>query len=95
MLNQVIGEIKKSFSKVIREDQGNFTLLTLFIDNEPKYVLCLTIGDEYIYGKVVSLEKVFTVSCHEILYFPHGLYIFARSVEEFSSKLLEKVKLLI
>ncbi len=95
MINELLAELKKIFDKVLHEEQNGNYLLTLFSGNEPKYILCIPVKTkEYIYGKVGRLDNIYTLNCLDFFYSPYGLYIFARNIDEFVSKLSDKIKLL-
>lgn len=92
MISSLVSALSKSFDKVLRERQGEYYALTLFKDSSAKYLLCIDATvSEYIYGKVISIVDAPLADCSELLYLPSGLFVFARSVEEFVNKLLGKL----
>ncbi len=84
-------KLRKKFSKVVQENQGIFTLLLLYEGKEPKIVLCIRNKPKpYIYGKIHPTDKVSSLDCERLLFEPHGLYIFAKTIDEFIEKVLVK-----
>ncbi len=78
------------FGKAISEDQGYFTSMLITINNE-EFLICLPRSlYEYIYGKIISLKNTSFLDCNRILLDPRGLFIFARSPEEFVEKTYAK-----
>ncbi|MET1159985.1 MAG: hypothetical protein ABWW65_03400 [Thermoprotei archaeon] len=92
-IDDLVKRIKQEFEKVLVDEEDGYKLLTIFERGEPSYLLCLsTLHTGYYYGKVVSIKSINIVRCYDLLYYPLGLYIFGRSIEEFLSKLKSKLK---
>lgn len=84
-------KLRRKFSKIVQETQGIFTLLILYKGKEPKIVLCISNSHKpYIYGKISSMDEVSSLDCERLLFEPHGLYIFAKTIDEFAEKALVK-----
>ncbi len=94
-IDELLVRLRKIFGKVLVEDQGSNSLFTIYVEDQPRYILCVSReSDEFFYGKVVDYDKISGFSCIDIYYSPYGLYIFARNVNEFIEKFLEKIKVI-
>jgi len=91
MISFLRGEFTKYFSRVIVEEQGLYTLL-LLSRNEEEYIVCISRGSEYIYGKIARADTMPWLDCRELEYDPRGLYVFARDPREFVEKTLVKME---
>lgn len=92
MFDYLIKVLKQHFVKVNYEEQGGFYLILI----NQKYVLCLSKGSgDYLFGKLVGIDRTGSLECNDVVYYsPYGLYILAKSAEEFVHKLKEKIKFL-
>ena len=91
---KIIAEkLKGIFPRVVHEIQGLFSSIIVYDDKEPKYVICVANTlTPYIYGRFTSIDKANTLDCNQLIYMPNGLFVYARSAEEFISKMLYKMK---
>lgn len=95
MVKELINKLNQYFSKVLYEREREFYVFTLFRNSEKTYLLCVDrTTDEYIYGKITSLSSLTIIDCWESLYNPYGLFIFAKDLDEFVNKLINKIDLL-
>lgn len=95
LIKNLIDKLSNLFTKILYEKQIEYYMLTLFRNSNPDYLLCIdTTTSNYIYGKVVSINKVSTIDCIEAMYIPHGLFIFGRNIDEFVIKFINKLKII-
>lgn len=94
-LKSLVDSLKNEFKKVYYEDQSDYYLFLIESENS-SHVLCLTKTlEKYIYGKIVALSQCSYLDCDSIIYSaPSGLYVYAKSLEEFMKKLVDKINLL-
>lgn len=91
IIADITKKIGKKFSKIVQETQGIFTLLILYKGEEPKIILCISNSRKsYIYGKISSMNKASSLDCERLLFEPNGLYVFAKTIDEFVEKALIK-----
>ena len=83
----------KFFNKVLKEKQHPFNVY-LLVKNSKGLIICVieNTHDHYIYGKVASLEEVMLWDCNYVLESPQGLFLFAKTINEFLVKLNEKIQ---
>lgn len=91
----LIQKLKAKYNKIIKENQGYFYSLIIYEENEPKYILCVRATRDLIYGKINLFDKISSLSCDDLLYDPNGLYIFAKTMDEFVEKTVKKIELLV
>lgn len=91
MIDNLIEQLKRRYPRVITEKQGNYVLIVLTLGDK-EYILCLNnIASEYLYGKFTSLDETHLLDCKEIELSPYGLYLFAKTPEEFIEKIPVKL----
>ncbi len=85
----------KFFNKVLKEKQHPFNVY-LLVKNSKGLIICVTESthDHYIYGKIASLEEMMLWDCNYVLESPQGLFLFAKTINEFLTKLDEKIQYL-
>lgn len=91
-INRLINKLRDIYGKVLvdRED-GNY-LITIEASGETPFLLCLfKPRDGILYGKIGVLDMYPVISCIDMLYHPHGLFIFSRDMDEFVEKLVSKI----
>ncbi|MEM4528441.1 MAG: hypothetical protein QXS23_04555 [Desulfurococcaceae archaeon] len=94
MIDVLLEQLKRRYTKVISERQGDYVLVIL-THNNAEFALCINNAkSEYLYGKMISIEKLHIFDCEELELSPHGLYIYAKTPEEFIEKLPVKLKYL-
>ncbi len=91
---KIIAEkLKSIFPRVVHELQGLFSSIIVYDKDEPKYVICVANTlTPYIYGRFTCIDKASTLDCNQLIYMPNGLFVYARSTDEFINKLLIKLK---
>lgn len=78
------------FGKAIAEEQGYFTSMLVTINND-EFIICFPRSlQEYVYGKIIPLKKTSYLDCDRILLDPRGLFVFAKTPEEFVDKTYAK-----
>ncbi|MEM1662284.1 MAG: hypothetical protein QXP72_02590 [Desulfurococcaceae archaeon] len=84
--------MKSRVDKVYYEDQNDYRMIILDYRGS-SYLLCLfRFCDRYIYGKIVELDSTSYLDCESIVYsMPEGLYIYAKSIDEFLDKIIDKI----
>lgn len=94
LIRDLVDKLSRFFSKVLYEKELEYYMFTLFRNSEPEFILCIdSIASNYIYGKIVSSNKVSFINCYEATYMPYGLFIFARNTDEFVDKLVSKLNI--
>lgn len=93
MFEQVVKSLSERARRVVKEDQGHYTMIYLKLD-EAGFVICASRG-AYAYIAKVSLEREApSLNCRELEYSPSGLYAFGASEEELASKIVERLEVL-
>ncbi|ABN70404.1 hypothetical protein Smar_1313 [Staphylothermus marinus F1] len=94
-IEQLVEKLRNIYGKIVKENQGYYYSLIIYEKNEPKYLLCVKTTNGIIYGKISLFNKISSLVCEDLLYDPNGLYIFARSIDEFVEKTQNKTKYLV
>lgn len=92
VLESIISVLRNKVDKLYYEDQDDYRMVVMDYKGS-SYSLCLfRFCDKYIYGKLVELGSYDFHDCESIIYsIPTGLYVYARSIDEFLYKVIDKI----